>query len=105
MSATWRLLPRIEGMMFCLAGLVKRAWIGPPQNETEVRRVRVGSCRGGQRWAERAFRCAVALPVVVHGLGAPRVGRIWLCAHAGFKAMAVACAGSRRPVRYDRRCE
>src|SRR5271157_1430086 len=27
MSATWRLLPRIEVMMFCLAGLVKRAWI------------------------------------------------------------------------------
>lgn len=27
MSATWRLLPRIVVMMFCLAGLVKRAWI------------------------------------------------------------------------------
>jgi hypothetical protein len=27
MSATGRLLPRIEVMMFCLAGLVKRAWI------------------------------------------------------------------------------
>jgi hypothetical protein len=27
MSATWRLLPRIEVMMFGLAGLVKRAWI------------------------------------------------------------------------------
>jgi hypothetical protein len=27
MSATWRLLPRIEGMMFGLAGLVKLGWI------------------------------------------------------------------------------
>jgi hypothetical protein len=26
-SATGRLLPRIEVMMFCLAGLVKRSWI------------------------------------------------------------------------------
>jgi hypothetical protein len=29
MSATWRLLPRIDVMMFCLAGLVKRHGFGP----------------------------------------------------------------------------
>ena len=28
MSATWRLLPRIEAMMFCAGRLVKQAWIG-----------------------------------------------------------------------------
>jgi hypothetical protein len=27
MSATWRLLPRIEVMMFGLAGLVKPGWV------------------------------------------------------------------------------
>jgi hypothetical protein len=27
MSATWRLLPRIDAMMFCSEPLVKRAWI------------------------------------------------------------------------------
>jgi hypothetical protein len=27
MSATWRLLPRIDAMMFCPEPLVKRAWI------------------------------------------------------------------------------
>jgi hypothetical protein len=26
MSATWRLLPRIDAMMFCPEPLVKRAW-------------------------------------------------------------------------------
>ncbi len=27
MSATWRLLPRIEAMMFCPEALVKRSWV------------------------------------------------------------------------------
>src|SRR5271169_2412138 len=60
MSATWPLLPRIEVMMFCLAGLVKRAWIWASANEKKFRFVRVGPGGGGQRRAERAFHCAVA---------------------------------------------
>jgi hypothetical protein len=46
MSATWGLLPRIEVMMFGLAGLVKRGWIWASAS-CEEGRVRVGRIGGG----------------------------------------------------------
>src|SRR5208283_4006105 len=47
MSATGRLLPRIDGMMFCLAGWVKRPGFWSPQNDEKARLARGGWGGGG----------------------------------------------------------
>ena len=88
MSATWRLLPRIEVMMFRPVVLVKRPWIWASVNCEEGSVQRDGSGGGGQRRAKRAFHCVVAEPVAVHGLGPRRRlgGRLTLVGHVDFKA-------------------
>jgi hypothetical protein len=42
---------------------------------------------------------------IIHSLAAPRVGPADLRAGVDFRTREVACAGSRQPVRCDRRCE
>src|SRR5260370_40603596 len=74
MSATWRLLPRIEVMMFRPVALVKRPWFGPRSTAKKVRFVRDESGGGGQRRAKRALHCAGAEPVGGHRLVAPKAG-------------------------------
>jgi hypothetical protein len=98
MSATWRLLPRIDAMMFCPEALVKRAWVcGLDWISASAR---VGVANGG-----RSTHCAVAEPAVSHGLVAPKVGRAGPRAHVRFRTRSAACASSRRRDRCDRRCE
>src|SRR5208283_497636 len=48
MSATGRWLPRIDGMMFCLAGWVKRPGFRSPQNDATARLLNGGWGGGGR---------------------------------------------------------